>query len=126
MKLLKINNKPIFYYVLFSCASVVSKNELELLLTLTKHNFNYLFIILRHPGTFSENQKKNYSRIVCSSNVTDCMCIYCHYRRLRTRSRLDMQRFHQIDEFMILRHPGTFKVVQYKIMLQRQIYSHQT
>ena len=73
-----------------------------------------------HPGTFFfwilsfQKILKNYSGIVCFLNVTDCMCIYCHYRRLRTRSRLDIQRFHQIDEFMILRHPGTLKVVQYK------------
>ena len=53
-----MNNKPIFYYVLFSCASVVSKKELELFLTLTRHYFNYCFIILRHPRTFLKNLKK--------------------------------------------------------------------
>ena len=114
MKLLKMHKKLFFYYVLFSCTSTVSKNGLELLLTLTKQNFNYLFIILRHSGNFFGKSFKNYFRIVCSSNVTDCMCIYCQYRRLRTRSTLDMQRVHQIDEFMILCHPGTFDVVQYK------------
>ena len=108
VKLLKMKNKPNLLHVLFSCASVVSKNELELLRTLTKHNFNYLFIILHHPGIFLGNLLKNIP------NVTYCMCIYCHYRHLRTCSRLDMQRFHQIDEFMVLRHPWKFNAVQYK------------
>ena len=59
MKLLKMNNK-LFYYVLFSCASVVIKSELEILLTLTQHSFNYLFNVLRQPrpGTLSKNLKK--------------------------------------------------------------------
>ena len=52
-----IENKQLTFFTMFS--SVVTKNELELLLTLTKHYFNYLFIILRHPGTFS---KKNFKK----------------------------------------------------------------
>ena len=55
MKVLKIKIK--LFFTMF-CASVVSKNESELLLILTKHNFNYLFIILRQPGIFSENLEK--------------------------------------------------------------------
>ena len=42
------------------------------------------------------------------------MCIYCQYRRLRTHYSLDMSRFQKIYDFMILRHPGTFMVVQNK------------
>ena len=53
-------------------------------------------------------------RIVGYSNVSDLMCIYFHYGRLRTHYSLDMSRFHQIYDFMILRHPGTFMVVQNK------------
>ena len=33
------------------------KKIVKTALTLIKHNFNNLFIILRHPGTFSENHK---------------------------------------------------------------------
>ena len=73
----------------------------------------YQFITLRHPGTFPKNLEIN-CKLVCYSNVHDLMCIYCHYRRLRTHYSLDMSRFHQIYNFMILRHPGTFMVVQNK------------
>ena len=42
------------------------------------------------------------------------MCIYCHYRRLGTNYSLDMSRFHQIYDFVILCHPWTFMDVQNK------------
>ena len=43
-----------------------------------------------------------------------CAYIVTTYVHLQTRSSLDMQRIHIIYEFMILRHPGTFMVVQNK------------
>ena len=58
--------------------------------------------------------------------MSDFMCIYCHYSHLRTLYSLDMSRFHQIYDFMILRHPGTFiffMVVQNK---KSYYYFHQT
>ena len=55
--------------------------------------------------------------------MSDFMCIYCHYRHLRTLYSLDMSRFHQIYDFMILRYPGTFMVVKNK---KSYYYFHQT
>ena len=114
VKLLKIRpNFFFFYYVQFLLCLCIHYKCFRTTLTSTWQNFNNQFIILRHQGTFSENLKIN-CRIVCYSIVTDFMCIYCHYRLLKTRSSLDIARFHQIYNFKILRHPGTFKVVQYK------------
>ena len=48
----------------------------------------------------SENPNRN-CRIVCYSNVTDFMCIYCHYRLVRTHSSLNMSKFQKIYDFMI-------------------------
>ena len=93
--------------------ALVTTNVLELFLTSTQQNLRYQFITLRHPGTFSENLEINCT-IVCYSNVSDLMCIYCHYRRLRTYCRLGMSRCHKIYNFTILCHPGTFMVVQNK------------
>ena len=73
----------------------------------------YDFMILRHPGTLSKNLEIN-CKLVCHSNVSDFLCICCHYRHLRTHCSLDMSRFHQIYDFMILCHPGSFMVVQNK------------
>ena len=97
----------------FYCGSVVTTNVLELLLTSTLQALRYQFITLRHPGTFFKNHEIN-CKIVCYPNVSDLMCIYCYYGRLRTHYSLDMSRFHQTYDFMILRHPGTFMVVQNK------------
>ena len=114
MKLLKVRLNLIFNNVkFFYCGSVVTTNVLEQLLTSTKQNLINQFIRLRHPGTFSKNLEIN-CKIVCYSNVSDLMCIYCPYRRLRTHYSLDMSRFHQIYDFTILHHPGTFMVVQNK------------
>ena len=85
----------------------------------------YQFITLCHPGTFSKNLEIN-CKIVCYFNVSDLMCIYCHYRRLRTHYSLDMSRFHQIYNFMILLHPRTLMVVQNKKKLLSHYYVHQT
>ena len=97
----------------FYCGSVVTTNVLELLLTSTLQNLRYQFITLRHPGTFSKNLEIN-CKIVCYSNVSDLMFIFCQYRHLRTHYSLHKSRFHQTYNFMILRHPGTFMVVQNK------------
>ena len=90
-----------FYY----CGSLVFTNLLELLLTSIQQKLKYRLIKVRHPGTFSANLEFN-CKIVCYSKVSDLMCIYCHYRHLRTQYRLNMSRFHKIYDFMILRHPG--------------------
>ena len=84
----------------------------------TTFNFNLAkFEISVHhtasPWDIFKNLEIN-CKIVCYSNVSDLMCIYCHYGRLRTQYSLDMSRFQQIYDFMILRHPGTFMVVQNK------------
>ena len=97
----------------FYGGSVVTINVLELLLTSLQQNLKYQFITLCHPGIFSKNLEIN-CKLVCYSNVSDLMCIYCHYIRLRTHYSLEMSRFHQIYDFRILRHPGTFMVVQNK------------
>ena len=108
----------------FYCGSVVTTNVLELLLTSSQQTLRYQFITLRHPGTFSKNHEIN-CKIVCYSNVSDLMCIYCHYRRLRTHYSLDMSRFHQIYDFMILRHPGTFMVLPDQKKLLGHYHVHQ-
>ena len=107
VKLLKIT------MLSFYCGSVVTTNVLELLFTSTQQNFRYHFITLRHPGTFSKTLEIN-CKLLCHSNVSDFMCIFCHYRHLRTHYSQGISRFHQMYDFMILRHPGTFKVIHYK------------
>ena len=99
----------------FYCGSVVTPNVLELLLTSTFHTFQYQFITLRHPDTFSENLKI-YLKNVFYYNVSDFECIFCHYRHLGTNYSLNMSRFHQIYDFMTLHHPGTFKVKDWQRM----------
>ena len=92
---------------------VVTTNVLKILLTSNYQNIRYQFITLRQPGTFSEKFEINCN-IVYYFNASDFMCIYCHYGHLRTYYRLDMSRFHQIYDFMILHHPGKLKVVRKK------------
>ena len=54
------------------------------------------------------------------------MGIYCHCPHLRTHYSLDKSRFDQLYDFMVLRHPGTFMVVQNKKRLLSHYYFHQT
>ena len=108
----------ILNYVSFYGGSLVTTNVLNILWIFTWQTFNCQCIVLCHPGTLSENLK-----ITCKiclffySNVTDLMSIYRHYRHLRTHSRMYIARCHHIYDFKILRHPKTFKVVQYKTAL---------
>ena len=112
-KLLKIRLNLFFYNVKFLLWLCSHYKCLRSTFDFKLANFEISVHHTASPRDIFQNLEIN-CKIVCNSNVSDLMCIYCHYRRLRAHYSLDMSRFHQIYDFIIFRHPGTFMVVQNK------------
>ena len=85
VKLLRISNKLIFYYVLFFCASVVSKNELELLLIWPSTVSIICLLYCVTLGHFWQILKKLFQ----NSLFFKCDWFYVHILSLRTYTSLE-------------------------------------